>query len=126
MKKWGKASFTVEYTLILPFVFLVIFFIIFSGFYLHDQVVLEAMTLESLMTDESENINWSELAKKYTFCTKNLTFQVSNQLTTVKTFYQTRIKIPYQTEFQIQGSQEANKYAATNFIRVYRQSVVKK
>jgi transcriptional antiterminator len=123
MKKWVKASFTVEYTLILPFVFMVIFFIIFCGFYLHDEVVLEAMCLECLMTENRESTNWNEFASKYTFCSTQVQFNVSKKLTTIQTSYEANVKIPYRESFKIKGSEDGNKYVATDFIRAYKQSV---
>jgi hypothetical protein len=126
MKKWVNASFTVEYTLILPFVFMVIFFIIFCGFYLHDEVVLEAMSLECLMTQDREDINWNELASNYTLCSVEVQFNVSKKLTTLQTSYEANVKIPYREYLKIKGSEDGNKYVATDFIRAYRQSMVDK
>lgn len=118
MKKgWIRASFTVEYTLIMPFVLLVIFFCIGVSFSLHDRVVLDAMALESLMVDERD---WDELADKYTFSSMQIKFTVSKKLDTIQSSYQAQVKVPYQELFKINGSQSGNRLMETNWIRAYK------
>lgn len=118
MKKgWIQASFTVEYTLIMPFVLLVIFFCIGVNFSLHDRVVLDAMVLESLMVDERD---WDELANKYTFSSMQINFTVSKKLDKIQSSYQAQVKIPYRELFKIDGSQSGNRLMETDWIRAYR------
>lgn len=124
MKKgWIRASFTVEYTLIMPFVLLVIFFCIGVSFSLHDRVVLDAMALESLMVDERD---WDELADKYTFSSMQIKFTVTKKLDKIQSSYQAQIKIPYRELFKIEGSQSGNRLMETDWIRAYKIGKVNK
>ncbi len=117
MKRWLKASFTVEYALIMPFVLMVIFFIIYVSFYLHDQVVLEAITLESLMVDEKD---FNELVNKYTFSSTQIEFTVSKKIDKIQSSYRAQVKIPYRELFKIEGSQSGNRLMETDWIRAYK------
>ncbi|KIR02524.1 hypothetical protein P261_01339 [Lachnospiraceae bacterium TWA4] len=120
-----KASFTVEYALIMPFVFFVIFFIIFVGFYLHDRVVLEALSLRSLMTIESVDENWQQMAKEYTLCSSNLSFTLKEHSENTKTNYYATIKIPAIPSFEISGNQSQISQKETDFIRICRMGMEK-
>lgn len=65
LKTWNKGSYSVEASLLLPFIFFVLLYFIYFTFYLHDKEVMTNVAYEIALTGSSGGIIEEATMRKY-------------------------------------------------------------
>ena len=138
--KERKASYTIEAALIFPFILTVIVLIIYTGFYLHDRAVLDAICFEAALRGSEVRLedadiyavtrNMTELLLKDSLlATKNLDTKIEVTSDQVSVTCIGELNIPKsvilvpgydQTELTVGASRSCTRFCQTDFVRKCR------
>ncbi len=141
MKKVSlKGSYTVEASLLFPFILSVIVFIMYMSFFLHDRCVMNqsayqaALRASRIKTDDNRVMGTAEraageLMEKTVLATSNVTHSIDISGTEIKVRYEGNLRIPAGTLFmkiygsdgiKVEGSGSARRKDPIGFIRQCR------